>query len=122
MVIYILVTEDISHQEIIKSSSSTIISPKYDLYIYIMDQHEIKHEAIPNSIEDKPKIDNRWTWCCTRMTPEQVKYMTQVGFGASLMIFCMAKILSGDGTDDKVWVATLTGTAAVFFPNPSMKP
>lgn len=61
-----------------------------------------------------------WKCCCGTFSDEQVKYLVQIGFGASLLLFSMVQIIRKDG-DVTVYYSMLSGIIGLFLPSPGMK-
>jgi len=66
------------------------------------------------------KLKDEWSGCCSHSNKEFVKYITQIGFGAAVMIFSMIQI-SRPGVENKeIYFSLLSGTMGLFLPHPSM--
>ena len=65
------------------------------------------------------KLRQEWSGCCSKTNKEFIKYITQIGFGASVMIFSMAQIARGVESQE-IYFSLLSGTMGLFLPHPSM--
>ena len=82
--------------------------------------------AVSSPTSERKKIENEklrdeWSGCCSRSNKEFVKYITQIGFGASVMIFSMIQISRSDVENKEIYFSLLSGTLGLFLPNPQMK-
>lgn len=89
---------------------------------------EAKYEAIDsvntNGVSSVNTIGvnkaDTWKCCCGTFSNEHVKYLVQIAFGASIMLFSMIQIIRNDG-DVTVYYSMLSGTMGLFLPSPGMK-
>ena len=82
--------------------------------------------SVSSPRSERKKIENEqlrqeWTFCCSKSNKEFVKYITQIGFGASVMIFSMVQISRADVESKEIYFSLLSGTLGLFLPHPSMK-
>ena len=82
--------------------------------------------SVSSPRSERKKIENdqlreEWSGCCSRSNKEFVKYITQIGFGASVMIFSMVQISRADVESKEIYFSLLSGTLGLFLPNPQMK-
>jgi hypothetical protein len=69
---------------------------------------------------ENEQLAEQWSGCCSRSNKEFVKYMTQIGFGASVIIFSMIQISRGVDNQE-IYFSLLSGTMGLFLPHPQMK-
>jgi hypothetical protein len=69
-------------------------------------------------IEEK---DEEWSGCCSHTNKHFIKYLTQIGFGATVVIFSMVQIARSDVESKEIYFSMLTGTLGIFMPHPSLK-
>ena len=67
--------------------------------------------------EERPH-DDSWKCCCGEFTNEHVKYIVQIGFGGTVMLFSMVQIIRNEG-DTTVYYSMLSGTMGLFLPSPA---
>jgi hypothetical protein len=65
--------------------------------------------------------DKEWKLCCSKSNKSFIKYITQVCFGASIMIFSMAQIARSDVDNKEIYYSMLSGTVGLFLPHPTLK-
>ena len=70
---------------------------------------------------ENDQLRDEWSGCCSKSNKEFVKYITQIGFGASVMIFSMVQISRDDVLNKEIYFSLLSGTLGLFLPNPSIK-
>jgi hypothetical protein len=70
---------------------------------------------------DLEEGNEEWHACCSRSNKQFIKYMTQVGFGAALVIFSMIQIAQDDVKNKEIFFSLLSGTVGIFLPHPQMK-
>ena len=70
---------------------------------------------------ENEKLREEWSGCCSKSNKEFVKYITQIGFGASVMIFSMVQISRADVESKEIYFSLLSGTLGLFLPHPQMK-
>ena len=64
--------------------------------------------------------DNReWKICCSNSSKPFVKYLSQVGFGAAVVIFSMIQI-SRNVDDKAIYFGIMSATVGIFMPHPTM--
>ena len=69
---------------------------------------------------ENDQLQQEWSGCCSRTNKEFIKHITQIGFGASVMIFSMAQIARGvEGQE--IYFSLLSGTLGLFLPHPQIK-
>jgi hypothetical protein len=68
-------------------------------------------------------LDNheQWSGCCSKSDKHFVKFVTQVGFGASLAIFAMVQIARSDVESKEIYFSLLSGIVGTFLPHPTLK-
>lgn len=64
--------------------------------------------------------DPEWAGCCSKSNRSFVKYITQICFGSSVMIFSMVQIARGVDNQE-IYFSLLSGTLGLFLPHPEMK-
>jgi hypothetical protein len=82
--------------------------------------------SVSSPRSERKKIENEqlreeWSGCCSKSNKEFVKYITQIGFGASVMIFSMVQISRADVESKEIYFSLLSGTLGLFLPHPQMK-
>ena len=82
--------------------------------------------SVSSPRSERKKIENdqlreEWSGCCSRSNKEFVKYITQIGFGASVMIFSMVQISRAEVESKEIYFSLLSGTLGLFLPHPQMK-
>lgn len=66
--------------------------------------------------------DTHWKICCSGTNRNFVRYCVQVCFGASVVIFSMAQIMSAEQTEQtEIYFSLISGTVSYFLPNPTIK-
>ena len=69
---------------------------------------------------ENDKLAAEWSLCCSRSNKEFVKFVTQVGFGASVIVFSMVQISRPDVKNKEIYFSMLSGTLGLFLPHPTM--
>ena len=82
--------------------------------------------SVSSPRSERKKIENEqlreeWSGCCSKSNKEFVKYITQIGFGASVMIFSMVQISRADVKSKEIYFSLLSGTLGLFLPHPELK-
>jgi hypothetical protein len=72
-------------------------------------------------IQEQEDEDKEWKLCCSRSDKGFIKYVTQICFGASIMIFSMAQIARSDVENKEIYYSMLSGTVGLFLPHPTIK-
>lgn len=70
-------------------------------------------------MQENKKLEQDWSGCCSKTNKDFLKYITQIGFGASVMIFSMAQIARGVDNQE-IYFSLLSGTLGLFLPHPSL--
>ena len=70
---------------------------------------------------ENEKLRSEWSMCCSGTSQDFVKYVTQIGFGASVMVFAMVQISRADVENKEIYFSMLSGTLGLFLPHPTMK-
>ena len=78
-------------------------------------------DAERKHIENK-QLEESWQMCCSKSDRHFIKYVVQVAMGASVIIFSMIQIATGNQENNEIYFSLLSGTMAYFLPSPSMKP
>ena len=65
--------------------------------------------------------DEQWSGCCSKSDKRFVKFITQVGFGGSLVIFAMVQIARSDVENKSIYFSLLSGIIGTFLPQPTIK-
>jgi hypothetical protein len=73
-----------------------------------------------NIVEEDQKAEN-WSGCCSNTNKHFIKYITQIGFGASVCIFSMIQIARVGVENKEIYFTMLSGTMGLFMPHPSLK-
>jgi hypothetical protein len=81
---------------------------------------ETRYEAVESREPKQELAPDTWRCCCGTFSNEHVKYLVQIAFGASIMLFSMVQIIRNDG-DVTVYYSMLSGTMGLFLPSPGMK-
>ena len=69
---------------------------------------------------ENEKLKDEWSGCCSRSNKDFVRWISQVGFGASVMIFSMVQISRADVENKEIYFSMLSGTMGLFLPHPTM--
>jgi hypothetical protein len=72
-------------------------------------------------MQEEDKTEEIWSGCCSRTNKDFIKYITQIGFGASVVIFSMVQIGRTDVENKEVYFGLLSGTMGIFMPHPNLK-
>jgi hypothetical protein len=64
--------------------------------------------------------DAVWRSCCFEIDRNAVKFVTQVCFGASVIVFSMCQIARGVDNQE-IYFSMLSGTLGLFLPHPNLK-
>jgi len=64
--------------------------------------------------------ERQWQLCCSKTSPEMIKYLVQVLFGLLIVAFSMLQIANNTGQPE-IYFSMLTGTVGYFFPHPQIK-
>jgi hypothetical protein len=70
---------------------------------------------------ENDQLRDEWSGCCSKSNKEFVKYITQIGFGASVVIFSMVQISRDDVESREIYFSLLSGTLGLFLPHPHIK-
>ena len=68
---------------------------------------------------ENEKVKEEWSGCCSRSNKDFVRWISQVGFGASVMIFSMVQISRADVENKEIYFSMLSGTMGLFLPHPT---
>lgn len=82
---------------------------------------ELKEKKL--ELEER-KNDQTWSCCTKRSTDARLlEFIVKVGFGCSIIFFCMAQLLDKDLSCESsaVYIGLLSSTLGVFLPAPSLK-
>lgn len=63
---------------------------------------------------------NRWDICCSKTDRRALKFLVQVIFGLSIVIFSMVMIVVRVDQDNAVFYSMLSGTVGLFLPHPTI--
>ena len=69
---------------------------------------------------DERKDPARWESCCFAVDRDAVKFITQVMFGVSVVVFSMFQIVM-EAPNPEIYFSLLSGTVGVFLPHPEIK-
>ncbi len=69
---------------------------------------------------ENEKLKEEWSGCCSKSDRHFIKFITQVGFGASVILFSMVQISRGV-ENDEIYFSLLSGTLGLFLPHPQLK-
>ena len=69
---------------------------------------------------ENDKLADEWSVCCSRSNKEFVKFATQIGFGASVLVFSMIQISRPAVKNKEIYFSMLSGTLGLFLPHPTM--
>ena len=73
-------------------------------------------------IDTNNTLSDEWKICCSGTNRNFVRYCVQVCFGASVVIFSMAQIMSAEQTEQtEIYFSLISGTVSYFLPNPTIK-
>jgi hypothetical protein len=72
-------------------------------------------------MQEEKTDDEEWSGCCSHTNKDFIKYLTQIGFGASVVIFSMIQIGRNDIANKEVYFGLLSGAIGTFMPHPSLK-
>ena len=78
-------------------------------------------EEVKIDVERTTTEDKVWSGCCSRSNKEFVIFISQVGFGASLVLFSMIQIARDDVVNKEIYFSLLTLIVGTFLPNPKIK-
>jgi len=75
--------------------------------------------------EAKAKIEqtraDSWSICCSRSSPEAIKYMVHVGLATAIISFSIAMIVTlPEDADKTVYWSSLSATLGWIMPSPSL--
>jgi hypothetical protein len=73
-----------------------------------------------NALVEINASDAVWRSCCFDVDRNAVKFVTQVCFGASVIVFSMAQIARGV-ENQEIYFSMLSGTLGLFLPHPNLK-
>ncbi len=83
----------------------------------------LKRRRLEHKIEiEDLELENHYDCCIGKKTDKRVLiYLTQVGFGISVMTFCAAQLFIDDSCDrTSIYLPLLTSVLAYFLPSPSL--
>tara|TARA_R110002153_G_C12965491_1_gene460539 strand:+ start:242 stop:487 length:246 start_codon:yes stop_codon:yes gene_type:complete len=78
-------------------------------------------EEVKIDVERTTTEDKVWSGCCSRSNKEFVIFISQVSFGASLVLFSMIQISRGDVVNKEIYFSLLSLVIGTFLPNPKIK-
>jgi hypothetical protein len=62
----------------------------------------------------------QWKLCCSNTSPEFMKFLVQVIFGAAICGFAMIMIATNkSGGNNEIYFSMLSGTVGLFLPHPT---
>ncbi len=94
-----------------KVSTPTSLAAKRKLRKIKIQRMEIENEHLKND----------WNMCCSRTSPELIKYLVQVGFGFTLMVFAICKLATSSGPDQIIYQNILSMLVGLFLPSPAIR-
>jgi hypothetical protein len=83
------------------------------------DFHPPQSPTIERRRIENEHLREEWDTCCSKSNREFIKYITQVGFGVSVMVFSMIQIARDVGGNE-IYFSLLSGTLGLFLPHPQM--
>ena len=69
---------------------------------------------------ENEKLKDEQSACCSRSKKDFVRWMSQLGFGASVRIDSMVQISRADVDKREMHFSMLSGTMGLFLPHPTM--
>ena len=69
---------------------------------------------------EEQKDPARWESCCFAVDRDAVKFITQVIFGASVVVFSMFQIVM-EAPNREIYFSIISSTVGVFMPHPEIK-
>lgn len=81
-----------------------------------MKKVEIEEKKILN---EQKKADS-WAICCSRSSPEAIKYMVHCGLATLVISFSIGMIISRPDADNTVYWSSLSATLGWIMPSPSL--
>lgn len=65
------------------------------------------------------KQKDEWTACCSKSDSHFVKFVTQILFSGSVMIFSLIQVARGGGQNE-IYFSLISGILGYWMPNPSL--
>ena len=70
---------------------------------------------------ENEKLREEWSGCCSKSDKHFVKFLTQLGFGASLVVFAMIQTARDDVENKEIYFSLISGIVGTFLPYPTLK-